>query len=285
MSTDIITSAGRDTSIQEIKAGVQLAKRVLEEVMIKDTHYGTIPGTPKPTLYKAGAEKILSTFGIAVCPVVDDLSTDDEIRYRVRAEGRSNGVLVGTGIGECSTMEEKYKWRAAVCDEEFLETPEDRRRKKWKKGWNNAPPKSVDQIRTVPADLANTVLKMAKKRAMIDLTLTATACSDVFDQDLEDLPDEVRQEMTGAQGGTNGKPDVKQPQEQGGEDFGEVGECLSVGQQNVIGKKLEEAGVSAGDLIPHLNGKGMKVNLIADILQSEMTAVIKMITSGEVKPC
>jgi hypothetical protein len=51
------------------------------------------------------------------------------------------------------------------------------------------------QIRTEPADVANTVLKMAKKRAQIDLTLTATAASDIFTQDVEDIPDELREQQ------------------------------------------------------------------------------------------
>ena len=46
----------------QVKAQVQLIQQVMESVMLKDVHYGTIPGTPKPTLYKAGSEKILSTF-------------------------------------------------------------------------------------------------------------------------------------------------------------------------------------------------------------------------------
>ena len=33
----------------------------------------------------------------------------------------------------------------------------------------------------------NTVLKMAKKRALVDAVLTATAASDIFTQDLEDI--------------------------------------------------------------------------------------------------
>jgi len=42
------------------------------------------------------------------------------------------------------------------------------------------------------ADTYNTVLKMAKKRALVDATLTATAASDIFTQDLEDYtPPEV----------------------------------------------------------------------------------------------
>jgi hypothetical protein len=48
------------------------------------------------------------------------------------------------------------------------------------------------QIRTEPADLANTILKMAKKRALIDAVLTATAASDIFTQDIEDLPPEYQ---------------------------------------------------------------------------------------------
>ena len=38
-----------------------------------------------------------------------------------------------------------------------------------------------------PADHYNTVLKMAKKRALVDAVLTTTAASDIFSQDLEEL--------------------------------------------------------------------------------------------------
>ena len=57
--------------------------------------------------------------------------------------------------------------------------------------------KSVDQIRTEPADLANTILKMACKRAMIAMTLNVTAASDIFTQDIEDIPEELRTEEAG----------------------------------------------------------------------------------------
>ena len=189
---ELIPSENRAVTAADIKAGVQLIQQVMESVMIKDVHYGTIPGTPKPTLYKAGSEKILTTFRIAAYPKeVEDLSTYDEARFRVKVHGihQTTGMLIGVGIGECSSMEEKYKWRKPVCDQEFNETPEDRRRAVWKKGKDGAPPYQAKQIRTQPADVANTVLKMAKKRAQIDMTLTATAASDVFDQDLEDLPE------------------------------------------------------------------------------------------------
>lgn len=180
---------------QEVGASKALIQRVMAAVMKKDVHYGVIPGTKKPSLYKPGSEAILSTFRIAVIPEIQDISTPDEIRYRVLARGvLPDGTVVGCGIGECSSGEEKYKWRSAVCDEEFNDTPEDRRRVKYMLKWNDRTRKKemskVQQVRTEPADLANTVLKMAKKRAQIDLTLTATGASDVFDQDIEDLPPE-----------------------------------------------------------------------------------------------
>ena len=261
-------------TVKDIKTQVQLAARVLNEIMLKDTHYGVIPGTQKPTLYKAGAEKILSAFRVSVCPVIDDLSTDDEIRYRVHAEGRdSTGALIGTGIGECSTSEEKYKWRKAVCKEEFEATDENRKRVKYAKG-RGGTHYTVDQVRTVPADLANTVLKMAKKRAMIDLTLTATACSDVFEQDLEDLPEGTVEER-GEQGG---KPDVQQPEEQGGgESFGLDGQCISEGQKNMVITKLGEAGLLEADLC-----KFLKVKTLADIQQKDLTDVVRAIKEGKV---
>lgn len=196
-----------------IRAQVQLIQEVMKAVMVRDVHYGTIPGTQKPTLYKAGSEKILSTFRISVDLEVEDLSTYDCFRYRVKARGISpSGAMVGCGIGEASTDEEKYKWRGAVCQEEADATPEDRKRTKWVKGWNGQPNKAITQIRTNPADLANTVLKMAKKRAQIDLTLTATAASDVFDQDLEDMDPGLIHEVA------DKKPPIQPPQKKEPED-------------------------------------------------------------------
>ena len=97
-------------------------------------------------------------------------------------------------------------WRAAVCPEEFEATDDTRRRVKWAKAWGNNPAYSVEQVRTNHSDQANTILKMAKKRAMVDLCLTATAASDVFAQDLEDMPPELIQEHERRQKEHNSKP-------------------------------------------------------------------------------
>jgi hypothetical protein len=186
-------------SAAQIRDRVNRIQEVMQAVFKRDTHYGVIPGTDKPTLYKAGSEVILLTFRIAVEPIVEDLSTPDCARYRVACRGMlPTGEIVGVGIGEASTDEEKYRWRRAVCDQEFDETPEERRRSKWanRKQGNTYVPYQTKQVRTNPADVANTVLKMAKKRAQIDMTLTATAASDVFTQDIEDLPEELRETVS-----------------------------------------------------------------------------------------
>lgn len=172
------------TAVQ-VRANVNLIQQVLRGVMKKDVHYGIIPGTPKPSLWKPGAEKIATTFRLAPEIIVEDLSSSDEAAFRVRVRLLSaSGLFIGEGVGSGSSSEEKYRWRKSVCDEEWQETPEDRRREKWAKGEK---PYKIKQVRTNPADVANTVLKMAKKRALVDAVLTCTAASDVFDQDIEDV--------------------------------------------------------------------------------------------------
>lgn len=198
-------------SAAEHRAQVNLIQEVMREVMEEGVHYGKVPGTPKPSLWKPGAEKLSMTFRIAVDPQIDgDLCTEDVRRYRIRAAASSQatGVFLGSALGTCSSNEEKYKWRGAICQEEFDETPVDRRRKKWKKGDQDA--YCIQQIRTEPDDIDNTVLKMAVKRAVVAVILQVTAASDIFTQDIEDLPDEVRDDVAGEAG--EGRSSEKKPE-------------------------------------------------------------------------
>jgi len=186
---------------KDIRAQVNLVQEVMKAVMQTGTHYGKIPGCgDKPTLLKPGAEKLASTFRLAINPEIEDMSTKDMIRYRIRAQisHQISGAFLGAGVGECSSNEEKYCWRNAVCQEEFDQTPEDRRRMKWKRSYNKT--ECVQQVRTNPADLANTILKMAKKRALVDGILTVCGASDIFTQDIEDMPEELREKKTEEQG-------------------------------------------------------------------------------------
>lgn len=190
------TYGSRSLTAADVRAQVNLMQDVMIEVMRDGTHYGTIPGTKSKSLYKAGAEKLMATFRLAAKPEVTDLSEGGEIAYRVTVNLLSaNGSFIGAGIGECSSAEDKYSWRAAICDEEFDATPENRRRIKFSKYQGRVEKKK--QVRTNPADVANTILKMAKKRAQVDAVITATAASDIFTQDIEDLPEEVVAEIVG----------------------------------------------------------------------------------------
>lgn len=235
-------------------AQVRAVQEIMKAVMKEGVHFGVIPGTDKPTLYKPGSEVLLSTFRIAVEPTVREIRDGNHIIYQVQCLGRhiSSNLSVGIGIGEASTAEEKYAWRAAVCNEEYDATPEDRRREKWfkgKRGYQGAPdkpPYMQRQVRTNPADLANTVLKMAKKRGQMDLTLTALAASDIFSQDLEDLPAEYIEGQEGSDAPPRTTPNNRyQQKDRAGErqQSGGASGPATEGQVKMVRAKVESAGL------------------------------------------
>lgn len=202
---------GRIRRIQEIMTSVMIGPKEEKGRKIDGIHYGIIPGTPKPSLYQPGAELLCATFRIAPTPHVVDLSTPDAVRYRIVMRGvhQATGEVLGEGIGECSSDETKYRWVRPVCNQEWDDTPVDQRREKWMRGRNDTYFKAK-QVRTNPADIANTILKMAYKRALISMTRSVLACSDIFAQDLEDLPEEVRENVAAEEG--QAQPPIKQPQ-------------------------------------------------------------------------
>ena len=175
-------------TVAELKQQIGIIHQVLTDVMKNETHYGVVPGCgKKQVLLKPGAELIMTLFRIGSELTVEEFSDGFDVRYRVTARGFHipTGNTIGYGIGEASTSEKKYKWRAAVCHEEYEATPETRRQIAYIKDFKgNVTP--TEQVRQNPADILNTVLKMAKKRAQVDLCLTATACSDIFVQDIDD---------------------------------------------------------------------------------------------------
>ena len=184
-------------SASDIIDHVKSVQEVMRAIMKDGVHYGTVPGTDKPTLLKPGAEALCVAFRIADKYEVEDLSGPDVVRYRVTCIGEHqlSGIVLGSGLGECSSNEEKYKWRKAVCPHEFAESQEGRKRTKYAKGKGGSI-YTVDQIRTEPSDVANTVLKMAIKRAKTAMVLNVTGASDMFSQDLEDLDELLREHLT-----------------------------------------------------------------------------------------
>lgn len=201
-------STGR-MAVADIIAHVATVQEVMRAVMKQDVHFGVIPGTDKPTLYKPGAEVLCMAFRIADSYEVEDLSADGAVRYRVTCIGthQATGIVLGSGMGEASSGEEKYKWRKATSPQEFEETPANMRRTKYVKKRDGSS-YSIQQVRTEPADLANTVLKMANKRAKMAMVLNVTAASDCFSQDLEDMDEALRDHL--ARHGEEGQEEGQQ---------------------------------------------------------------------------
>jgi hypothetical protein len=150
--------------------------------------FGTIPGTPKPTLFKSGAEKLMKLFALgAGQPELEDLGiagpgTARVIHYRCQLPivHLQSGTIVAVGIGESSSDEEKFHWRKPVSEDEWNDMADHDKRTKYGKGWTGK------QVRIDPASIANNIAKIAKKRALIDGVLTATAASQLFTQDIND---------------------------------------------------------------------------------------------------
>lgn len=164
--------------------------QLMTQAMKNGQHFGKVPGCKQNTLFQPGSQLLSVSFRIGHEPSnIEDLSTEDEKRYRVtdRVFDQATGVTLGFGIGECSSSEEKYAWKRCYIQQEFDATPIDRRKIKYSE--YNGKVTETKMIRTNPADVANTILKMARKRANVNGTIEVLAASDVFTQDVEDLPE------------------------------------------------------------------------------------------------
>ena len=197
---------------QDIIGQVALIQQVMAGVMHDGEHFGRIPGCgDKPSLLKPGAEKLAMTFRLApeYDIKVEDLGAEHR-DYLVVCSLRSltSREFVGQGVGSCSTKEAKYRFRTGAVEftgepvpSEYWDTRKDDpagalellggRGHSTKKNPDTGAWEIVVAGEKVehdnPADTYNTVLKMAQKRAFIAAILSATAASDIFTQDLEDL--------------------------------------------------------------------------------------------------
>jgi hypothetical protein len=191
---------------------VSLIQQVMKSVMKDGEHFGKVPGCgDKPALLKPGAEKLSLTFRLA--PKFNIIQTDmpnGHREYRVLCDITNivTGQYMGSGVGSCSTMESKYRFRSANrkcpnCGAEAIIKGKqeygggwlcfERKggcKSKWPDGAKEIEGQEVGKVEhDNPADFYNTVLKMAKKRAHVDAILTVTAASDIFVQDVEENPE------------------------------------------------------------------------------------------------
>ena len=107
-------------TVEEVLGQVALIQRIMSAAMKEGEHYGRIPGCgDKPTLLKPGAEKLCLLFRLAPAYEVEERQLDRGHReYRVTTTLRSitTQVTIGEGVGSCSTMEGKYRFRAGAAE-------------------------------------------------------------------------------------------------------------------------------------------------------------------------
>jgi hypothetical protein len=144
--------------IRELKSQYDLFRKLQRDVLEEGIDYGFPAGRrspeQKPSLYKSGAEKLLRLFNLSPSfEIISEKETDDFIMYKFKCILRSaTGRPIGEGYGACNSRE--------------------------KQGWN-----------ANPWAFQNNILKMAKKRSLVDAVLTGLGASNVFTQDLEDMED------------------------------------------------------------------------------------------------
>ena len=203
-------------AIQPIPITAMIRRRdsvieIFHLIMKKDVHYGVIQGCgDKPVLLKPGAEAVCSTFQVAPEYSITKTELPNGHReYEVVCELKNirTGVSMGQGLGSASTMEKKYRYRTGdvlttdPITKEYWDAKNKNDYGKMKELSAGRHPKKTadgqwfwalqgDKVENEdPADQYNTVLKIAKKRALQDSVITSTACSDLFTQDVDETID------------------------------------------------------------------------------------------------
>lgn len=208
-----MSEADFEERLLALAAGRDRVRRIQRTLMEPNEDYGLIPGTQKPTLLKPGAEKLCDFYRLAVDfePTVTygDGTTEPPISVVMRCQlhlGSLDGPVVGVGYGQANSWEKRYRYRKGertclACGKpgKIVHT----RRNSWwhpqdKGGCGQSVEDSDPRVAAWlaqdtgdvenpdPYELANTLVKMAEKRAHIDATLRTTATSGLFTQDMDE---------------------------------------------------------------------------------------------------
>ena len=199
-----------EMSVEQLVERVRKVHSVQREVMKEGVHYGHTPGVDKPSLFKPGAELLGMTFRLAPdFEISEQVREGDHLTVVVRCKlyHAPTGTLLGSGMGSCSTRESKYAYRKAErtcpqCGQACIIKGKQEYGGGWlcfaKRGgcgakFRDDDPKITQQVtgRVENPDIYdqhNTVLKMAIKRAHVAAILFVTCASEIFTQDVEDMP-------------------------------------------------------------------------------------------------
>lgn len=132
--------------------------RFIDSQMKNGIDYGVIPGTSKPTLYLAGAQKLEKLFFLrSENKLIEKTISPDYgfVKYSYRTIVYRGLVPIATCEGTCNSKERKYR---LVNGKERQDC----------------------------YDIENTIMKMAQKRSYVGAILIATNSSSRFMQDMED---------------------------------------------------------------------------------------------------
>ncbi len=223
----VVIPETNEQMVKRVEGRVQTVQHIYRKIMVKDSDFGVIPGCgDKPALLKAGAEKLLMAFKVSPSLKIEQKELGNGHREIIITctLTASDGTILGEGVGSCSTLEKKYRYRKSATQFTVLddEIPQDYKEKKtayrekgfgckqvngvWK--WVRYEAGESDQIENPDiADQYNTVLKIAKKRALIDAVLTVFGASDIFTQDI----DENAPETTPQKPQAETRPEKPQP--------------------------------------------------------------------------
>ncbi|MBA7594301.1 hypothetical protein ES703_01242 [subsurface metagenome] len=168
-----------ETAIQAITYDLKMAERLVTEALEVDVDYGQIPGVSGKGLWDPGASKIMNAFECYPRhKILYHEETDTLITWAIEAEiiHRGSQLIIGSGVGACSTREPKYKYRWVSKEEAQrlgYTVPEiDRMKTKKRKFYQDGKPVAdVVEYRVENPEYGeqvNTIMQMAAKRAETD---------------------------------------------------------------------------------------------------------------------
>ncbi len=156
--------------IEKTTRSLALLKQLVNEVLVENRDYGSVPGVPEEFLWEPGADQIIASFNCRAGPARILSQIDDGTRIAIVLEiplvSFQTGLEVACCVGASSTYETKHKYRWVKKDdladwgyttEESIATLKTKRDK-----WGGVKYRINNPEH---AELLNTIWKIARKRA------------------------------------------------------------------------------------------------------------------------
>ena len=195
-----------EMSVEDMANTLKMVYDLFQSTMKPKIDYDVIPGCgDKPSLLQPGAIKIKSLFSLGHRVEIKQTDLDGnhrEYQTIITLYSHQTGKDVGQGVGVCSTMESKWKYRTENTGKEVPKEYWDARNPILLGGRQFAPRKIKGKKGAKdkwfifekiehdnPADYYNTCIKMCEKRGVVDAVSKAVpGVADLFTQDIEENP-------------------------------------------------------------------------------------------------